>query len=89
MEWLGSAIEKFGIPTGVLLVLLVFIWRVGVWFRDKVATPLVENHISLIRKLEVNDDKKTVALDSLAHSQEKQTEIMEQIHCVNGRLKGD
>ena len=85
MEWLGTAIEKFGIPTGVLLVLLVFIWRTGVWFRDKVATPVVEKHLSLIQTLETNDEKQTASLESLAKSQEKQTEIMGQIVCLNGR----
>ena len=89
MEWLGTAIEKFGIPTGVLLVLLLFIWRAGVWIRDKIATPIVDKHLSLISKIEANDDKQTASLASLAESNKRQTEILGQLACLNGRLRGE
>jgi hypothetical protein len=55
----------YGIPTGVLLVLLAAIWRVAVWTKSKVVEPLVESHLGLIKVLTEHVPKQTVILDRI------------------------
>lgn len=43
---------NYGVPTGVLLLLLYALWRMILWGREEVAKPVVKSHLDLISTLQ-------------------------------------
>lgn len=93
---LMTAFERFGIAGGVLIVLLLFIWRAGKWFQIKVAEPFLSKHMALIDKLEKNDDSRLAneqstaqCLAKLCEHAEDNGKLLRNLACLKERADGN
>ena len=95
MDWL-AAIDRYGLPIVGVVVLctaisIIFIWanKQFNWAKKNIITPIVNGHLKFLETTTNTQKEQSITLKTLAESQEKQTEIMGQIVCLNGRPKGD
>lgn len=85
----GDALSwKDLLNNGVLLVVLVGfaggVWKVLVWGRDHVATPIVQAHLGLINELRHALPKHTDSLERAANALEEQTTTLHEIKDTSG-----
>ncbi len=78
MDFMSIA-ERLGIPTMVLVVFSVAVWRVLKWVGNKVVTPITESHIALVH--EARETNKTNC-----ETLKKMTEILEVKAVVIGQI---
>ena len=50
-RWIGYIAERFGIPTGILVVFGLAVWVVLSWLASHAIEPLVNSHIALTNKI--------------------------------------
>jgi hypothetical protein len=75
MDWV-SLIQTLGLPTALLLLILLALGRAGVWAANNLVKPLVDKHIEFL-------DKAIEANDTIARSQ---AEITKALMTMNDRL---
>jgi hypothetical protein len=75
MDWV-SLIHSLGLPTALLLLILMALGRAGVWAANNLMKPLVDKHIEFL-------DKAIEANDKIATSQ---AEITRALLTMNDRL---
>lgn len=61
-----QVIDKYGVPVGMLLVLIVTLYHMGRWFANVVAEPVVKKHLEF--------------MDKVASALQTQTELLSVIH---------
>lgn len=52
-------LERFGMPTLIILGGAWALWRTARWFGQKIAEPLVTSHVSLVTAVQANDTQIT------------------------------
>ena len=70
--WWAKLLDRFGIPTAMLAVLLYFGYKSATWLGEHVFVPVVEGHISL--------------LESVRDESKKQTAVLKQVNSTNGLI---
>lgn len=68
---------NYGVPTGILVMLLWGIWKLSVWLRDNIAQPVVKAHLSLIATLQEHLPRQTDAIDAQTKMMKGQMETTE------------
>ena len=74
---------NYGVPTGVLLMILWAIWKVTTWAKKEVMLPLIKSHLELIEILKVHMPKQTEAISQLVEESAKQTKILQDSSSFN------
>lgn len=69
-------VQVYGIPTAILALLIVVLWRVAIWSEKVVVTPLVTNLIVLIQTLSARIPMQCQKLDGLVESSNRQNEAI-------------
>jgi hypothetical protein len=60
---------NYGVPTGLLCVLMFGLWKIVLWAKKDVVKPVLDSHLKLIKTLNDHIPKQTEQL-------EKQTDIL-------------
>lgn len=69
-------IFNYGVPTGLLLLVLWAIWRTGQWAKQEVVAPIVKSHLALIEMMMEHLPRQTDALDTLVNESKKAAKLL-------------
>ncbi len=75
-----SEFFNYGVPTGVLIVLLLGIWRLVLWGRAHVLEPIVRSHLELIDTFTEHLPKLAETLENQSKEIGRQTDILEKMN---------
>lgn len=82
-----NLIQQFGIMGAILVGVLIAVYRaarwIGVNLLDNVFKPLAVRHIAFIERIELLVGEQASILSSIAKSQEKQTEVLEELKRIH------
>lgn len=62
---------NYGVPTGILFILMFSLWKITLWAREKIVVPVVEAHLNLIKAFQENIPKQTEAIIAIRKSNER------------------
>ena len=68
---------NYGVPTGILLLLLFAGWRLLDWTKHEIVVPVVKAHLTLVATLQDHVPKQTDAINELTTANIKTTAALE------------
>ncbi len=76
---LGRFMSQVGIPAGVLLVILLMIWRASATLHDTVLVPVVKSHTEFLAATQSTQERQAATLEVMSSAREQQTESLREI----------
>lgn len=84
--------QTFGIPLGLLLIVLAGGWRAGRWLAANVLRPLTAAHIDFLGTLSMTQQQQSDTLKTIAQTQERQAKLQEdhtrELHALRQTMEG-
>ena len=81
--WWAKLLDRFGIPTAMLAVIMYFAWASITWTAERVAVPLAESHLKFLNSVDKSTQQQTEVLEKIAKiseaSQQIQVKVMETV----------
>jgi hypothetical protein len=77
--WWAKLLDRFGIPTAMLGVVLYFIWISVGWVAEKVVLPIAENHVKFLDSVDQNTQRQTEILQRIAEITEANQVIVKRM----------
>lgn len=65
LDW--KEIFNYGLPTALLFIVGLAIWRVMVWAKAKVVEPVVDAHVRMMNTFSDQMPKQTSAIEKIEH----------------------
>lgn len=72
-----EVIRSLGLPTGVLVLVLLGGWRISRWLGENVFKPLTLAHITFLGTMTDTLHKQSHTLETIAQTQDRQTRLQE------------
>ena len=76
--WLQIA-QSFGLPVGILAVVLFALWRVLIWAGANVVAPLVAKHLAFLDRILAAQDAQTDALAKITGALSKVNDRLDRL----------
>ena len=73
-DW-AEIFAKLGLPTGMLLIVVLALWKTGRWSAANVVTPVVNGHLEWLKKSELRDERQTELLAKLVDESSRVREM--------------
>lgn len=67
-SWIIDAIKSLGVPSAILVVITLAMWKAGSWTGDNILTPLVQRQIKFMDELGNAQQSQTRTLEAVADS---------------------
>lgn len=84
MEWKDAF--NYGLPSLLLFILFIGLWRLAIWSRQHIVEPIVKNHLKLIDTLNEHVPRQTEKISKVGDAISVQTKMLEGRNKIFGEI---